>query len=104
MKNFSTPYHIFLWVMLALFVGLCVWAHLTAPLPGFQRIFDQPWWLVTFADLALGALCMASLMVFFEPNKLVALIWVASLLVLGNIVSVFWLCFRFTRFINNRSI
>ncbi len=101
MKNFSAPYHIFLWVMLALFIGICVWAHLSAPLPGFQRIFDEAWWLVTFADLALGALCMACLMFFYEPSKPIALVWVLLLMVLGNIVSVFWLCFRFTRLIKH---
>lgn len=101
MNDFFKPVCLLLWIALAAFVVLLVWAMANHNLPGFSVIFEQPWWGVTIADFYLGVLCVGGLMLAFEKTPLGALLWFLPLCFLGNIIAVIWITVRFPKLIGH---
>ena len=73
--------------------GLIVWASLQASIgTSFLRMIDDPWGVVTLTDLSLGFLAAATVIWLAEGRR--ALVWIAALFVLGNVVTAVWLARR----------
>ena len=76
------------------FAAMIVWASLTADFfASFDAITADPWGLVTLADLYLGFLLAAIVIVFFERGWR-AVLWIAPLPFLGNAWAVIWFVVR----------
>jgi hypothetical protein len=79
----------------ALLAGLIVWAAMSAPFwASFKTITAMPWGLVTLVDLYLGFICAAILVLILERERMIAVLVITLMLVLGNIVTAFWLVLR----------
>ena len=57
-------------------------------------LFAQPWVVVTLADLYLGFVILAAIMLLTERRLWVGLFWALPLFVLGNVWAVVWLVIR----------
>jgi hypothetical protein len=59
-----------------------------------QALLDQPWGLVSVADLYAGFLLTAIVMALVEGSVIAGALWAAPLLLLGNVWTAVWLAFR----------
>ena len=74
-----------------------VWAGMTAGQSLSEAVgwlVSEPWGVVSLIDLYLGFVLIAILIWVFEPNKLIALVFILPLPVLGNVWSAVWLAWR----------
>jgi hypothetical protein len=83
-------------------VGAIVWAiGQTETLQDFwfetQALFDQPWGLVSLADLYVGFALTAIIMMISERSFIAGALWSLPLLVLGNVWTAIWLLLRLPR-------
>ena len=63
-------------------------------LTSLQYILADPWGSVTLLDLGIGLLFVATWIALVEPRPLCAVLWIAALLMLGNIVTLTYLLWR----------
>jgi len=49
-----------------------------------QFFFKDPWGIVSLVDVYVGFMFFSAWVIFREKNLLVALLWVVSILILGN--------------------
>jgi hypothetical protein len=81
-------------------LGLIVWAATSMQdlHGGFvdqtQVLLTLPWGIVGLADLVLGFLLFGVLVFFTERSWLLALLWAAPVLVLGNVWAAVWFVVR----------
>ncbi|WP_018699978.1 hypothetical protein [Amorphus coralli] len=81
----------------ALFI-LIGWAAYEAPfLASFGAIISDPWGIVALADLYLGFVLFGLVIALTEPSRPVAVLLIAALFVLGNVVAAIWLVVRWRR-------
>lgn len=79
------------------FLGLCIQAGLAGDFKGeFSQISGLPWGKVSLADLYLGFLAFAVVIVLTEKLS-ISIPMILALLVLGNVVAAFWLAWRLPR-------
>lgn len=83
-------------------LGVIAWAVMqTATLQDFgyetQALFDQPWGMVSLADLYVGFAFVAILMMLSERSFIAGLLWALPLFVLGNVWAAIWLVLRLPR-------
>jgi hypothetical protein len=74
-----------------------VWASLTAGQSLSEAVgwlVSEPWGVVSLIDLYLGFVLIAILIWVFEPNKLIALVFILPLPILGNVWSAVWVAWR----------
>jgi hypothetical protein len=89
-------------VLALVLIGVIVWAiGQTATLQDFwyesQALFDQPWGLVSLADLYVGFGFIAIIMMLSERSFVAGALWALPLFVLGNIWTAVWLLLRLPR-------
>lgn len=83
-----------------------VWASMTAGQSLSEAVgwlVSEPWGVVSLIDLYLGFVLIAILIWVFEPNKLIALVFILPLPILGNVWSAVWLAWRLGRLMAQRS-
>lgn len=81
----------------ALFI-LIGWAAYEAPFFGsFGAIIADPWGIVALADLYLGFVLLGLVIALTERSRPVAVVLIAALFVLGNVVGAIWLVVRWRR-------
>jgi len=74
------------------FTGLIFWALSIKPLgESLEYIAADPWGVVTLADLYLGFILFMFFIFKTSISKIKAVVWSASLLVLGNVIAVIYL-------------
>ena len=78
-----------------LFIIICILAYGQVGWSGFDRVLAEPWGMVTFLDVMLGAVCMSAVILSQEADKRVAVLWAAPIFMLGHVVSAAWLVFRY---------
>ena len=90
-----TPLRIVLAILGLTLVGLIAWAisGQTFMSEGAWLVSHR-WGIVSLADLYLGFILIGVLIWLFEPNKLIALVFILPLPFLGNIWSVIWVIWR----------
>jgi hypothetical protein len=77
------------------FAVLIAWAAGAASFAeSFSRITADPWGVVTLVDLYAGFLVAALVIAMTERSKWVAVLVVAALAVLGNMVTLAWVAWR----------
>ena len=82
-------------VLAAGFAVLIVWAALTADFAAsFAIITADPWGVVSLADLYLGFVLFAAIIVAVDGARAASIGWVVALMVLGNLVAAVWLILR----------
>lgn len=81
-------------------LALVIWAF-TAEQDLHGAFFDQlavvttlPWGIVALADLYIGFLFFAAIVFMTERSWVVAALWAAPILILGNIWAALWLVIR----------
>lgn len=81
-------------------LGLIIWAATTAPdlhggfMDQAQVLLTLPWGIVSVADLAVGFVLFAVLVFFAERSWILAALWAAPVLVLGNVWAAVWFVVR----------
>ena len=81
-------------------LGLALWASFAMQdlhgtfLEQLAVLTTLPWGIATFADLLVGFLLFATLVFLTERSWLVALLWAAPVLALGNIWAALWFVVR----------
>lgn len=81
-------------------LGLVIWAFSAKPelhgafLDQFAVVTTLPWGIVSLADLYIGFLFFAVIIFLTERSWLVAALWAAPILILGNIWAALWLVIR----------
>lgn len=81
-------------------LGLVLWAAFTLQdlhgdfMDQFAVVTTLPWGIVTLVDLYFGFLLFAVVVFLTERSWLVALLWAAPTLVLGNIWAALWFVIR----------
>lgn len=78
------------------FVGSIIWgfADGRSVIPLLDVMLEQPWGIVTLADLYLGFVLFAGLIILLEPNRKAGIVWGLSIVLLGNFVTAAWIVFR----------
>ena len=86
-------------VVFAVALGILIgWAAYEAPfLASFSAILSDPWGVVALADLYLGFVLFGLVIALTERSRPVAVVLVAALLVLGNVVAALWIVVRWRR-------
>lgn len=82
-----------------------VWASMTAGQSLGEAIAwltSGPWGVVTLIDLYLGFLFIAILIWLLEPNKLIALAFIAPMPFLGNVWAAVWMVWRLAGLVRAR--
>ncbi len=86
-------------IVCGILLGLLVAAILIASnhshvLAGLRHVIANPWGIVTLLDLGIGLLFVAVWLALVEPNPWRAAIWIAALLILGNVITLAYLLSR----------
>ncbi|WP_425062157.1 DUF1475 family protein [Pyruvatibacter mobilis] len=83
------------------FAGALAWgfAEGGSVVPLLEIMTADPWGVVTLADLYLGFVLVAFLMVLLEQRRLTGILWGVATVVLGNIVTAAWIVFRLPKVI-----
>lgn len=79
---------------LALLIGLAIEAQTGAFMDEVRALLAPTWGLVTFADLYLGFVIAATVIMLAERRLWVGLAWALPIFVLGNVVTAAWLALR----------
>ncbi len=62
--------------------------------PLLTLMLAEPWGVVTLADLYLGFVLFAGLVLVLEHSKLTGILWAIAIVLLGNIITAAWIVFR----------
>lgn len=62
--------------------------------PLLDIMLAEPWGVVTLADLYLGFVLFAGLVLVLEPSRGAGLAWAVGIIVLGNLVTAAWIVLR----------
>lgn len=62
--------------------------------PLLDVMLAEPWGVVTLADLYLGFVLAAGLILVLEPGRPAGLAWALAVILLGNLVTAAWIAFR----------
>ena len=62
--------------------------------PLLEIMLAEPWGVVTLADLYLGFVLAAGIILVLEPSRMTGLVWAVAVVVLGNIITAAWIVFR----------
>lgn len=78
------------------FAGLLAWGFAAggSVVPLLDVMLAEPWGLVTLADLYLGFVLMAGLVIVLEPDRRAGLAWAAAIVLLGNVITALWVVTR----------
>jgi len=78
------------------FAGAIVWGFIAggSVVPVLALMLAEPWGAVTLADLYLGFVLMAGLVVLFEPERRNGVLWGAAIVLFGNVITAAWVVFR----------
>lgn len=75
--------------------ALIVWASLNANFgQSFGAIINDPWGVVSLADLYLGFFIFAAFVFLVDGVRPASFAWVIVLMFLGNVLAVVWLVLR----------
>ena len=95
------PMPLILFLGLLALVSYTVWVTTEFPLSLYgPQLMENPWGLLTLADLYTGLLIFCLLVFKLERNKLVFVIWSVAILTLGHAVSLLYLLFHWRRLQN----
>jgi hypothetical protein len=86
-------------------LALIVWAMATAGQSLTEAIawlISEPWGVVSLFDLYLGFFLIAVLIWVLEPNKAIALAFIAPLPLLGNVWAAVWVAWRIAKVVRGR--
>ena len=79
-------------------LGSIIWASTQASLgESFQAIIADPWGVVTLIDLYVGFILASIVIWTVEESPVRALLWIAPIYFLGNVVTAVWLAIRLGR-------
>lgn len=78
------------------FAGSIIWgfADGRSVVPLLEIMLAEPWGVVTLADLYLGFVLVAGIIILLEPNRTTGIAWGASVVILGNVITAAWIVFR----------
>ncbi|MBX3490265.1 MAG: DUF1475 family protein [Parvibaculum sp.] len=62
--------------------------------PVLALMLAEPWGVVTLADLYLGFVLVAGLVVLLEPERRNGVLWGIAILLLGNVITAAWIALR----------
>ncbi|MEQ8655779.1 MAG: hypothetical protein RIC24_00535 [Hyphomicrobiales bacterium] len=98
MENPSSPSLFWRSVFAVLGLGLAaliVWASLNANFgQSFGAIINDPWGVVSLADLYLGFFIFAAFVFLVDGARPASFAWVIALMFLGNVLAMVWLVLR----------
>lgn len=76
------------------FTGLIIWAAARASLAdGFRDLTDDPWGIVTLADVYIGLAVAAIVAWRLEPRRWAGPLWAFAILALGNAVTLAFIAY-----------
>ena len=79
------------------FAAMLIWAWRTDPVSlgdAFMAMFEAPWTSTAIADLYVGFALAALIILRFERNVLIGLLWALPIFLLGNVVTCLWFVWR----------
>lgn len=78
------------------FAATLVWGFMTggSVVPLLDIMLTRPWGVVTLADLYLGFVLFAGLVLVLEPRRAAGLAWAVAIVLLGNVVTALWVVLR----------
>ena len=78
------------------FAASLVWGFMEggSVVPLLEVMLAEPWGVVTLADLYLGFLLFAGLVLVLEANRATGLAWGLAIVLLGNVVTALWIVLR----------
>lgn len=81
-------------------VALIVWAGFNANfLTSFAYVLNDPWGVVAIADLYIGFILVAGIILAFDGIKPSSFFWIIALFCGGNVVTAVWLGLRLPKLI-----
>ena len=89
----------FLWVALAEFVVIAIWAMTTGgkPLEGMGQLMSFPYGVAATGDLMLGLFGFAVFIFLNEDSKKTAALWTLALFMTGNPASILYLILNYSK-------
>ena len=86
-------------VVFAVALGILIgWAATESPFfASFSAILADPWGIVALADLYLGFVLFGLVIALTERSRPVAVVLIAALFVMGNVVAALWIVVRWKR-------
>lgn len=89
---------ILLYLLLIAFIGLCVFASIQNPIANsIEMLFSNIWTWVFLSDLYIGLILVFLFMMFFEKRLIMRLVWLMSLICLGNIATLAFIIIYFDK-------
>lgn len=78
------------------FAGSIIWgfADGRSVVPLLEIMLAEPWGIVTLADLYLGFVLAAGIIIVLEPHRMAGILWGVSVIILGNVITAAWIVFR----------
>lgn len=78
------------------FAAAIVWGFVAggSVMPVLAQMLAEPWGVVTLADLYLGFVLVAGLVVLLEPERRNGVLWGIAIVLLGNVVTAAWIALR----------
>lgn len=78
------------------FASSIVWGFVTggSVVPVLTLMLAEPWGVVTLADLYLGFVLVAGLVILLERQKRTGVLWGIAVILLGNVVTAAWIVLR----------
>ncbi len=67
--------------------------------PLLEIMLAEPWGVVTLADLYLGFVLVAGLIITLERNIVPGILWGLSVVIFGNVVTAAWIALRLPKVI-----
>jgi|GEM_PF-853804 len=85
--------------VLAAGFSYCIyWAFLQKPISeSGALLFGDPWGIVTLADLYIGFFIFSIFMALTVSKKITLLIWIPSLMILGNLTALVYLTLHYRK-------
>lgn len=96
------PLRVLVTILGALLLGVIIWAIAkTGSFEDFwfemEALTEQPWGFVSLADLYVGFVFIAIVMMLTERSFMAGALWAAPVFVLGNVWTAVWLVLRLPR-------
>jgi len=87
--------------LLAIGFACCIyWAFLQKPISeSGSLLLNDPWGLVTLVDLYLGFFMFTIFMYLTNTKKISLIIWIPSLMILGNITALVYLVVHYKKLV-----
>ncbi|WP_339831093.1 DUF1475 family protein [uncultured Parvibaculum sp.] len=78
------------------FAGAIIWGFVAggSVVPVLAMMLAEPWGVVTLADLYLGFVLVAGLVVLLEPERRAGVLWGIAIVLLGNVITAAWIVIR----------